>query len=133
MNDRDLLEQGLEVRREVLRAEHVDRSLAQGSEVQRPMQELTTEYCWGAVWSRPGLDRGTRAEPGDADRAQPPPRARAARPRCAHQWVTPAEIQETLPQAAVYSGIPAATDAFRTAEAVLSEQGVDVGAPDRER
>jgi len=61
MNDRELLEQGLEVRREVLGAEHVDRSLAQASDFQRPIQELTTSYCWGAVWSRPGLDRRTHS------------------------------------------------------------------------
>ena len=49
MNDRELLEQGLEVRREVLGAEHVDRSLAQASDFQRPIQELTTSYC---CWRR---------------------------------------------------------------------------------
>ena len=25
------------------------------------MQELVTEYCWGAVWSRPGLARRERS------------------------------------------------------------------------
>ena len=49
------------MRRDVLGAEHVDRSLEQASAFARPMQELVTEYCWGAVWSRPGLDRKTRS------------------------------------------------------------------------
>lgn len=131
MNDRDLLEQGLEVRREVLGAEHVNRSLAQASDFQRPMQELTTGYCWGAVWSRPGLDRRTRSLLNLAMlTALNRPHELALHVRGAlTNGVTAAEIQETLLQAAVYSGIPAAMDAFRTAEAVLSEQVVDVGAP----
>ena len=57
----DRFEEGLAVRREVLGAEHVDRSLEQASPFSRPMQELVTEYCWGAVWTRQGLDRRTRS------------------------------------------------------------------------
>ena len=61
MEDKTKLELGLQTRREVLGAEHVDRSLGQASDFARPMQELVTEYCWGAVWSRPGLDRKVRS------------------------------------------------------------------------
>src|SRR5437867_4230111 len=61
MTDKTLLETGLQTRRDVLGAEHVDRSLAQASDFARPRQELVTEYCWGAVWSRPGLERKTRS------------------------------------------------------------------------
>ena len=50
-------EEGLRIRREVLGAEHVDRSLENVTDFGRPVQELVTEYCWGAVWGRPGLDR----------------------------------------------------------------------------
>ena len=57
----DRFEEGLAVRRAVLGAEHVDRSLEQASPFSRPMQELVTEYCWGAVWTREGLDRRTRS------------------------------------------------------------------------
>ena len=49
------------MRREVLGADHVDRSLAQASDFSRPIQELVTEYCWGVVWSRDGLERKTRS------------------------------------------------------------------------
>lgn len=45
---------GFEVRKEVLGAEHVERSYAKVSDFSRPIQELVTEYCWGAVWTRPG-------------------------------------------------------------------------------
>ncbi len=64
MDDKTKLEVGLQTRREVLGAEYVDRSLGQASDFARPMQELVTEYCWGAVWSRPGLDR-KRSQPAE--------------------------------------------------------------------
>ena len=61
MTESNLLDQGLEVRRDVLGAEHVDRSLEQASAFARPMQELVTQYCWGEVWGPPGLDKKTRS------------------------------------------------------------------------
>ena len=54
-------EAGMQVRRDVLGAEHVERSMANASEFAMPMQELVTEFCWGRVWTRPGLDRRTRS------------------------------------------------------------------------
>jgi len=57
----ELFEKGLQVRREVLGAEYVDASISQADDFSRPLQELVTEYCWGAVWTRPGLDRKTRS------------------------------------------------------------------------
>jgi 4-carboxymuconolactone decarboxylase len=116
-------EQGLKVRREVLGGEHVDRSLAQVSEFARPMQELVTEYCWGVVWSRDGLPRKTRSLINLA--------MLTALNRMHELGVhvkgalangaTVAEIQETLLQAAIYAGVPAALESFRVAEAVLRE------------
>jgi len=127
MTDRTLLEEGLAVRREVLGREHVDRSLAEASDFARPMQEFVTEYAWGAVWSRPGLDRRTRSLLNLAMLAALNRRHELAlHVRGAlTNGVTPSEIQETLLQAAIYAGVPAAMDAFRTAEEVLAEHGVD--------
>jgi 4-carboxymuconolactone decarboxylase len=119
----DRFERGLQVRREVLGAAHVDRSLAQVTEFSRPVQELVTEYCWGEVWNRPGLDRRTRSllnlamltalnrmhELGVHVRG-------AVANGC-----TDEEIQETLLQTAVYCGVPAALESFRVAERVLQE------------
>ncbi len=118
---------GLETRREVLGAEHVDRALDGASPFARPMQELVTEYCWGAVWTRDGLDRRTRSlinlamltalnrstELGAHVRG-------ALRNGC-----TPEEIQETLLQVAVYCGMPAGLEAFRVAERALEEEQAD--------
>jgi 4-carboxymuconolactone decarboxylase len=132
MTDRTLLDDGLRVRREVLGAEHVDRALEQASEFARPMQEYVTAFCWGAVWARPGLDRRTRSLLNLAMLTALNRRDELAlhvRGALAN-GVTSAEIQETLLQAAAYCGVPAGMDAFRTAEEVLREQGVDVGAPE---
>ena len=80
-------QKGLQVRREVLGAEHVDRSVAEVSDFVRPVQELVTEYCWGIVWSREGLPRANPepVEHRHADGPQPAPRTRGARPRRADQ------------------------------------------------
>jgi 4-carboxymuconolactone decarboxylase len=114
---------GLEVRRAVLGAEHVDRSLEQASPFMRPMQELVTEYCWGAVWTREGLDRRTRSLLNIAMlTALNRPQELGAHVRGAlTNGCSREEIQETLLHAAVYCGMPAGLDAFRVAERALDE------------
>lgn len=131
-SDRAMYERGLQVRREVLGAEHVDRSLSTASEFSRPMQELVTTYGWGAVWSREGLDRRTRsllnlAMLAALNRSQ----ELAVHVRGAvTNGCTEVEIRETLLQAAVYSGMPAGLEAFRVAERTLQE---NAAAADSER
>lgn len=58
---RETFEAGLAVRRAVMGDDFVERSLTQASDFTRPMQELVTEYRWGTVWDRPGLERSTRS------------------------------------------------------------------------
>ena len=126
MGDETKLEVGLQTRREVLGAEHVDRSLAQATEFSRPMQELVTEYCWGAVWSRPGLDRKVRSllniamltSLGRQHELEVHVRGAIT------NGVSVAEIQEALLQTAIYCGVPAAMEATRTAEATLTALGL---------
>ena len=126
MGEKTKLEIGLQTRREVLGAEHVDRSLQQATDFARPMQELVTEYCWGEVWSRPGLDRRVRSLLNLAmltalgRRHELEVHVRGA----VTNGVTATEIQETLLQTAIYCGVPAAMEATRTAEAVLIALGV---------
>lgn len=116
-------QQGLAVRREVLGADHVERSLAQVSEFSRPIQELVTEYCWGVVWSRDGLERRIRSLLNLAMlTALNRPHELAVHVRGAlSNGATPSEIQETLLQTAIYVGVPAALESFRIADAVLKE------------
>ena len=59
--DKETFERGLAIRKEVLGAEFVEKSFATADDFNRPMQELTTQYCWGETWGRPGLDRKTRS------------------------------------------------------------------------
>jgi 4-carboxymuconolactone decarboxylase len=114
---------GLVVRREVLGAEHVDRSLAQASDFMRPMQEFVTEYCWGAVWTREGLDRRTRSllNLGMLTALGKSQELGAHVRGALTNGCTETEIQEALLQAAVYCGVPAGLEAFRVAEKTLEE------------
>ncbi|HEV7625168.1 MAG TPA: 4-carboxymuconolactone decarboxylase [Streptomyces sp.] len=116
-------EEGLRVRREVLGAEHVDRSLEQVTDFGRPVQELVTEYCWGAVWNRPGLDRRTRSLLNlTMLTALNRMHELAVHVRGAvTNGCTEEEIQEALLQTAIYVGVPAALESFRVAEKVLLE------------
>src|SRR3984893_9500390 len=57
----ELFDKGLQVRREVLGAEYVDGSLASANDFTMAFQRITTEWCWGYAWTRPGLDRKTRS------------------------------------------------------------------------
>ena len=114
-------EDGLRVREEVLGRERVQRSLNDATPFSRPLQELVTEYCWGAVWARPGLERRTRslinlamlAALNRSYELELHVRGAVAN-GCSRE-----EIQETLLQAVIYCGVPAGMEAFRVAEAAL--------------
>lgn len=118
-------DQGLAVRRQVLGEAHVTRSLEQASEFMRPMQELVTEYCWGTIWSRPGLDRRVRSLINVAmlTALAKPEELRAHIRGAVANGCTPTEIQEALLQAAVYAGVPAGMEAFRVADSVIGATG----------
>lgn len=123
---KETFEDGLAIRKEVLGAAHVERSLANASEFGQPIQELVTEYCWGAVWSRDGLERKTRSMINLAMlTALNRGHELAVHVKGAiNNGVTPAEIQEVLMQTAIYVGVPAALESFRIAEVTLKEMNV---------
>ena len=114
-------DEGRRVRAEVLGEEHVERSLANASEFNRPIQELVTEYCWGVIWARPGLGRRERSLVNlGMLTALNRSHELAVHVRGAlRNGCTPEEIQEVLLQAAIYCGVPAAMEAFRVAEAAI--------------
>jgi 4-carboxymuconolactone decarboxylase len=124
----DRFEAGMRVRREVLGDAHVQRSLDAATPFSTPVQELVTEYCWGAVWDRDGLDRRTRSLLNLAMlTALGRNHELAVHVRGAvTNGATASEIQETLLQTAVYCGAPAALESFRVAEGVLGELGVEL-------
>ncbi len=116
-------ERGLAVRRQVLGAEYVDRAMATADAFTRPLQELVTEYCWGAVWTRPGLTRKTRSLINVAmlTALNRPHEVRLHVRGALRNGCTRAEIMEVLLQTAIYCGVPAAVDSFRIAREVLAE------------
>jgi 4-carboxymuconolactone decarboxylase len=115
----------MEVRREVLGDEHVDRAIEGTTEFTADFQDLITRYAWGEVWTRPGLDRRTRSAItltalialGHFDELAM--HVRAAR----RNGLSDDEIKEVLLQSAIYCGVPAANHAFAIASEVLAEEG----------
>lgn len=123
MSDKERLEAGLKIRREVLGDDYVDRSMQQADEFTRPFQELVSEYCWGAVWARPGLPRRTRSLLNIAmlTALNRPHEVKLHLKGALNNGCSRDEIREVLLQAAVYCGIPAALDSFRVAREVFKE------------
>jgi 4-carboxymuconolactone decarboxylase len=118
-------EKGMKVRREVLGADYVDASMANANAFMQTFQEITTEWCWGYAWSRPGLDRKTRSMLNLAmlTALNRSPELKLHVRGALVNGVTVDEIKEVLVQATVYCGIPAGLDAFKTANEVLKEAG----------
>ncbi len=123
--DKKRFEDGLAVRREVLGADYVDRAMAEADEFTRPLQELVTEYCWGAIWTRPGLPRRTRSLVNLAmlTALNRPHEVKLHVRGALRNGCTREEIMEVLLQAAIYCGVPAAIDSFRGAREVLEADG----------
>ena len=123
--DKELFENGLEVRRAVLGTAYVDRAIASADEFNRPMQELVTEYCWGAIWTRPGLDRKTRSLLNLAmlSALNRPHELKLHVRGALNNGVSKAEITEVFLQVAVYCGVPAAIESFRLAKEVFADSG----------
>jgi 4-carboxymuconolactone decarboxylase len=124
---RDVYEKGLAIRRDVLGAEYVDNAIKNADTFNQPLQELVTEYCWGAVWGRPGLPKKTRSMLNLAmlTALNRPHELKLHVRGALKNGVSREEISEVLLQAAIYCGVPAAVDAFRTAREALKEAGGD--------
>lgn len=118
-----LFEEGLAVRREVLGAEYVDRSLADADALSMPMQELVTEYCWGKIWTRPGLPRKTRSLINLAmiTALNRPHELKLHVRGALNNGCTPEEIVEVFLQTAIYCGVPAAIDGLRVGREIIQE------------
>jgi 4-carboxymuconolactone decarboxylase len=121
--NQDLFDQGLQTRREVLGAAYVDAALKGADDFSRPMQELVTQYCWGDIWNRPGLDRRSRSllNLGMLTALNRPHELRIHLRGALNNGVTKDEIREVFLQAAVYCGLPAAIDGMRVAREVFQE------------
>lgn len=114
---------GLEVRRSVLGAAYVDKSVQSVDPFMVPLQKLVTEYCWGEIWTRPGLERRDRSMINLAMLAalNRPHELRLHVLGALNNGVTKDEVQEVLLQVAIYCGVPAALDSFKVAREVIEQ------------
>lgn len=121
--NKDLFDKGLQTRREVLGSDYVDNSIRSADDFNRPMQELVTQYCWGDVWNRPGLDRKTRSMLNLAmlSTLNRPHELKLHVRGALTNGVTKEEITEVFLQVAIYCGVPAAIDSFRVAREAFKD------------
>ena len=119
----ELFEIGIKLRREVLGAEYVDKSMQNVDEFSMAMQEYATETAWGMIWSRPGLPRKTRSllNIGLLAAFNRQHEFKLHIKRSFGNGVTKDEIKEVLLQIACYAGVPAGIEAFRWARDAIAE------------
>ena len=120
---KEIYDRGLKVRKEVLGAEYVEKSFASADDFNMPMQDLTTEYCWGYVWGRPGLSKRDRSllNLGMISILNRPHELKIHVKGALKNGLTKDEIREALLQVAIYGGVPAGVDSFRLAREAFAE------------
>jgi len=119
----DAAEAGPRMRRAALGDAHVDRAIANAAETSPAFQAMITQYAWGGIWGRPGLDWRTRrllvlaitAATGRWDEFRLHVRSGLAREL---EWC---DVEETLMQTAIYAGVPAANTAFAEASKIIAD------------
>jgi len=121
--NKEVFERGLEIRKSVLGKEFVEKSFAAADDFNLPMQELVTEYCWGAVWGREELPKKTRSLLNLAmlSALNRPHELKVHVKGALRNGLTRTEIREVFLQVAVYCGVPAAVDSFRIAREAFAE------------
>ena len=124
--DKPTFDKGLAIRKAVLGAEFVDNSFATADDFNREYQEMVTQYCWGEVWGRPGLDRKTRSMLNLAMLAalNRPHEIKLHVRGAINNGLTKDEIKEIFMQVAIYCGVPAGVDCFRIAREAFKEMGI---------
>jgi len=121
--NKEVFDRGLEIRKSVLGKEFVEKSFAAADDFNLPMQELVTEYCWGAVWGREELPKKTRSLLNLAmlSALNRPHELKVHVKGALRNGLTRTEIREVFLQVAIYCGVPAAVDSFRIAREAFAE------------
>jgi 4-carboxymuconolactone decarboxylase len=116
------------LREQVVGKSYVDRSVANTTEFNAPMQDLIVRYVWGEIWSRPELERKSRSIINLALLAalKHPDELRLHVGGALRNGCSVAEIREVLLQVAVYCGVPVALEAFRVVQDELDRLGDEV-------
>ena len=120
---KELFDKGLKIRREVLGAEYVDKAFAAATDFDKPLQEMTTETCWGYIWGREGLPRRDRSVINLAmiSVLNRPHELKTHVKAALRNGLSKKEIAEIFLQVGCYAGIPAAVDSFRLAKEAFAE------------
>jgi 4-carboxymuconolactone decarboxylase len=126
--DQPTYDKGLEIRSAVLGEAYVNKALTEADDFAKPLEDLVTEYCWGAVWGRDGLERKTRSMLNLAllSALNRPHQLRTHIKAALTNGVTRDEVREIFLQVAIYAGVPAAVDSFRIAREAFAELGTDL-------
>jgi 4-carboxymuconolactone decarboxylase len=121
--DKATFDRGLEIRKSVIGKDFVEKSFASADDFNLPLQELITEYCWGAVWGREGLPKKTRSMLNLAmlSALNRPHELKTHVKGALRNGLTKDEIREIFLQVAIYCGVPAAVDSFRIAREGFAE------------
>ena len=117
----DFFEKGLEIRRNTLGADYVNRNLEAADDFTLPFQEAMTSWCWGFGWGDDTI----------------PPKQRSMMNLAMlgalgkmHEWeihcqgainngVSKNEIRAIIHVVGIYCGVPQALECFRAAKKVL--------------
>ena len=123
----ELYNRGLKARKRVLGEDYVDRAISAADSFNRDFQEIVTEYCWGSVWGRSVLDDKQRSLNNLCilSALNRGPEFKIHVRGAIKNGCTLDEIRDTLLQVAIYCGIPAGVEAFRSAREVFVEEGID--------
>jgi 4-carboxymuconolactone decarboxylase len=119
-----LFQKGLRIRKRVIGAEYVERSLRNSDRYTMPVQELATQAAWGLVWSRPGISHQWRSvlNLGMLVALNMPHELKLHIRTALKNGLTRAQVSECLLQTAVYCGFPAALAAFRVMQEAFAEE-----------
>ena len=125
--DKARFDQGLAVRREVMGAERIDKVMKEADAFTRPVHDLITEYCWGEIWTRPGLSRKTRSliNLGMLAALNRPNEFKLHVGGALTNGVTKEEILECCLQVAIYCGVPAGLESTNLAKEIFRQRGID--------
>lgn len=115
------MNQGEEIRRQVMGDEFVNRALNNTDAFSQPMQAYINEHGWGSTWQRTELDLKTRSLVTIAMLAamKAPQELKGHIRGALNNGASKEEIREVLLHSAVYCGAPAAQEAFRAAKEVF--------------
>jgi 4-carboxymuconolactone decarboxylase len=107
-------------------AERIENVMKNADSFTRPIHNLITEYCWGEIWTRPGLDRKTRSLLNLAMLAalNRQNELRLHITGALNNGVTPEEMMECFLQVAIYAGVPAGLESTNLANEILKEKGL---------